>query len=55
MGSKVLSETPADKLQCETWLQERIKEQAHDFELLDRNYINHLHIHLHLDGKAVSV
>jgi hypothetical protein len=51
MGSKVLSETPADKLQCETWLQERIKEQDHDFAVIDRNYLNQLRIHLHLDEK----
>ena len=51
LASKVLSETPADTLQCETWLQERIKEWDHDFAVIDRNYLNQLRIHLHLDDK----
>ena len=51
MASKVLSETPANKSPCETKLQERINEQDHDYVVIDRNYLNELRIHLHLDGK----
>jgi len=51
LATIVLSETPEDTSPCEDWLRVRRQEQAYDYVVLERNYLNNLRIHLHLDEK----
>ena len=50
LSTRVCAEHPPNTASTKDWLRFRVQEQAHDFVVLERNYLNRLRIHLYLDG-----
>jgi hypothetical protein len=51
LSTRVCAEPPPNTASTEDWLRFRVQEQAHDFVVLDLDYIHRLRIHLHKDSK----